>query len=153
MILVLNPTQQQAKEENTAYSSLSELSCLVLQWLRVPGFCPSEPFCTSGTCTCTQRALQWSGSRVGVWCPVLLWLQWELWPYNWALRGWMRGDLLSWQQCKFCMRVSFAWFVTDSMLKKQVEQDGYIVMILSCPELCVSFIIKFCIFDMRGKFW
>lgn len=30
----------------------------VMLWLWVPGFFQSEPFCTSETCTCTQRAVQ-----------------------------------------------------------------------------------------------
>lgn len=83
----------------TTCSSLNELSYLGLIWLQVPGFCQSEPFCTSRTWTWAQRAVQWNGGWMGMWCSVLLYLQCVWWPYDCALREWVWGDLLSSQQC------------------------------------------------------
>lgn len=90
-------------------SSLNETLCLGRWWMQVLGFCQSEPFCTSRTCICIQRAVQWCGDWVAVWCPVLLHLQcmqcWvgvasrslgafgSCWKYIWS------PQRVSWQRC------------------------------------------------------
>lgn len=90
-------------------------------------FATSLPFSTSGTCTCIQRAVQWSGGWVGVWWPLLLYLYTvcddlatELWEIVW-------GHLYSWQWCWFYLSLSRS--VTQSVLK-QVEQQSKIILIL-----------------------